>query len=155
METRFIDGGEYVDRQTYISVRDENSQLRERIAKLEAETKLRKKAFPDLYDHAIWQASRIKKLRARLDAAESPVRIARANAEKYLTDMKATTEWMAMQERIKELQAQISTFDCRFAGEYADLSGSHCPIDKPCMRCRNELLQARLDAAYRSLEAKR
>ena len=35
METRFIGGGEYVDRQTYIAVRDENSRLRERIAELE------------------------------------------------------------------------------------------------------------------------
>lgn len=37
METRFIDGGAYVDRQTYIATRDENSRLQERIAELEAE----------------------------------------------------------------------------------------------------------------------
>ena len=37
METRFIEGGEYVDRQTYIETRDENSRLYERIARLEAQ----------------------------------------------------------------------------------------------------------------------
>jgi hypothetical protein len=35
METIFINGGEYVDRQTYIQTRDENSALRERITELE------------------------------------------------------------------------------------------------------------------------
>ena len=35
METRFIDGGEYIDRKTYIETRDENSRLRERIAELQ------------------------------------------------------------------------------------------------------------------------
>lgn len=40
METRFIDGGEYVDRQAYIDMRDENSRLRERITELEANSVL-------------------------------------------------------------------------------------------------------------------
>lgn len=37
METRFIAGGEFVDKATYIETRDKLSRVRERIATLEAE----------------------------------------------------------------------------------------------------------------------
>lgn len=50
METRFIDGGEYVDRATYISARNENSQLREHIAGLEREVERLKKLERMLVD---------------------------------------------------------------------------------------------------------
>ena len=36
METRFIDGGEFVDKATYIETRDKLSRAMERIAQLEA-----------------------------------------------------------------------------------------------------------------------
>ena len=37
METRFIEGGEFVDKATYIETRDKLSSAIERIAKLEAD----------------------------------------------------------------------------------------------------------------------
>jgi len=39
METRFIEGGEFVDKATYIETRDKLSRAIERIAELEAELK--------------------------------------------------------------------------------------------------------------------
>ena len=53
METRFIEGGEYVDRKTYIETRDENSRLRERIEELE---RICKTEFDDLSegDYSEW-----------------------------------------------------------------------------------------------------
>jgi hypothetical protein len=66
METRFIDGGEYVDRQTYIQTRDENSALRERIAELE-----KWKQWAD--EDAIQRNQENQRLRTKLEAAEAEV----------------------------------------------------------------------------------
>lgn len=74
METRFIEGGEYVDRKTYIMVRDENSQLRERIAELENQRDIWcedcKKAWAQR-DGAI---ARYEAAEARLDAIKDIMR---------------------------------------------------------------------------------
>ena len=42
METRFIDGGEFVDKATYIETRDKLSRAIERIAELEAQLRVAK-----------------------------------------------------------------------------------------------------------------
>jgi hypothetical protein len=48
--------------------------------------------------------------------------------------------------RIAELEARVSSLDCRHAGRYYETSGSHCPIDKPCMRCKDERRIAELES---------
>lgn len=52
METRFIDGGEFVDKATYIETRDKLSRAIERIANLEAAlTKIAHRDVPDYTAH--------------------------------------------------------------------------------------------------------
>lgn len=46
-------------------------------------------------------------------------------------------------KHIAQLERSREQLDCRYAGSHWESSGSHCPIDKPCMRCA---MQARLDA---------
>lgn len=48
METRFIDGGEYVDRQSYIRIRDELSKLRETSSWISVEDYMPDEATPVL-----------------------------------------------------------------------------------------------------------
>jgi len=48
METRFIEGGEYVDRQTYIQTRDENTKLKATIEHIRA------KANKQAEDWGLW-----------------------------------------------------------------------------------------------------
>jgi len=48
-------------------------------------------------------------------------------------------------KRVRSLEAQVTGFDCRFAGKWAEMGGSHCPPGKPCQRCE-------LDAAERRAE---
>jgi len=76
-------------------------------------------AVPPLYD-------KIKQLRAD-------------NAKQELT----ITDQM---ETIANLWAQRSEFDCRFTGDVADISGSHCPADAPCLRCQIERLRGQVAA---------
>lgn len=52
--------------------------------------------------------------------------------------------------RLMELRKWRTEQDCRYTmGDFADISGSHCPIDNPCVRCQHEALQSSLDAAER------
>lgn len=47
------------------------------------------------------------------------------------------------EDEIQKLRRQRIEFDCRYTmGNVADLTGSHCPIDRPCLRCQNERLEA-------------
>jgi hypothetical protein len=39
---------------------------------------------------------------------------------------------------VAELERIIEHMDCRIVGKLAEMSGSHCPIDKPCDRCEYE-----------------
>lgn len=49
----------------------------------------------------------------------------------------------AGENEIEKLRRQRIEFDCRYTmGKVADLTGNHCPIDKPCLRCQNERLEA-------------
>lgn len=43
------------------------------------------------------------------------------------------------------LRAERSTMDCRFAGQYWEASGSHCPLDSPCVRCERDRLREEYD----------
>ena len=49
-----------------------------------------------------------------------------------------------LRARVAELEAQIAALDCRLVGRVAELSGSHCPADKPCDRCVAERMIANL-----------
>ena len=50
--------------------------------------------------------------------------------------------------RVAELEGQISAFDCRLVGRVGELSGSHCPADRPCDRCIAERRIEELSHAY-------
>lgn len=65
--------------------------------------------------------------------------------EKELEKAKAvlTAAAEAGENEIEKLRRQRIEFDCRYTmGKVADLTGNHCPIDKPCLRCQNERLEA-------------
>lgn len=48
-----------------------------------------------------------------------------------------------LQGKIAALRAFRVQQDCRFtAGDVADIDGSHCQMDKPCVRCQMERLRA-------------
>ena len=51
-------------------------------------------------------------------------------------------------DQIQALRAQISALDCRLVGRVAELSGSHCPADRPCDRCVAERRIEELSHAY-------
>lgn len=53
------------------------------------------------------------------------------------------------------VRAERDALDCRYAGRYADISGSHCPLDKPCVRCRAEQAEAERDRLRGVVEAAR
>lgn len=48
----------------------------------------------------------------------------------------------ALEAKVSELRAERSEFDCRFAGRHWEASGSHCPTDRPCLRCQRDRLAA-------------
>lgn len=47
-------------------------------------------------------------------------------------------ESIAQSARIRELERRIESMDCRYVGRFAEISGSHCPLDEPCDRCQAE-----------------
>ena len=47
--------------------------------------------------------------------------------------------------RVKELEAMVESMDCCLVGRVGEMSGSHCPSDKPCDRCVAERRIAKLD----------
>ena len=49
--------------------------------------------------------------------------------------------------RVKELEAMVESMDCRLVGRVGELSGSHCPLEKPCDRCVAERRVAELTNA--------
>lgn len=47
-----------------------------------------------------------------------------------------------MAQRINELERRETTeYDCRMVGRVAEMSGSHCSPDTPCLRCQVERLE--------------
>jgi len=44
---------------------------------------------------------------------------------------------------VDALERERAKLDCRYAGRYAEASGSHCPLNAPCLRCRLERPQDR------------
>lgn len=41
--------------------------------------------------------------------------------------------------RVNELRRELPQYDCRrTGGPVSDISGRHCPLDKPCLTCRLE-----------------
>ena len=78
----------------------------------------------------------------------------------------ALIEWEDMRKDLavlraenERLHARLSALDCRYAGGgLADMTGSHCPIERPCQRCANERLKTLLknllafnDLAFRGI----
>ena len=51
-------------------------------------------------------------------------------------------------DQIQALRAQIESLDCRLVGRVGELSGSHCPADRPCDRCIAERRIEELSHAY-------
>ncbi len=61
---------------------------------------------------------------------------------------------VAAEARCHDLERQRTEHDCRFVGQYAEMSGSHCPPGEPCQRCELEAAEARvreLEAALREI----
>jgi chromosome segregation ATPase len=49
----------------------------------------------------------------------------------------------ASNAEVERLRRHRTELDCRYTmGDVADLSGSHCPPDEPCLRCKVERLTA-------------
>ena len=85
METRFIDGGEFVDKATYIETRGGLRKALERIAKLEADKCAWEACAQGHYEALSKANKRIAKLEAALPVAHRAALIAarqrRANSE--------------------------------------------------------------------------
>ena len=45
---------------------------------------------------------------------------------------------LAWKDQAMLAQSINSSMDCRFAGRWAEMSGSHCPAERPCARCTAE-----------------
>jgi hypothetical protein len=59
------------------------------------------------------------------------------------------------QAEVERLQRQREGFDCRYAGEYAETSGKHCPIGDPCQRCRLDRAEAEVERLTAEAERER
>lgn len=68
------------------------------------------------------------------------------DAEIEKSEKRRCVETVQLVSRIASLESEIARLrrwrceqDCRFTmGDVADISGSHCPLDKPCARCEGE-----------------
>lgn len=67
------------------------------------------------------------------------IAILRADVENLRADRDRLTS------ELSAIRAERSTFDCRYAGQYWEASGSHCPIDRPCVRCQRDRLRDEYD----------
>ena len=52
---------------------------------------------------------------------------------------------LASRDRVAKLERQRESFDCQYAGQYAEMSGSHCPVSDSCQRCRLERAEAEVE----------
>lgn len=52
---------------------------------------------------------------------------------------------------MSDYQRRLERTDCRNAGPFYEMSGSHCPPDKPCDRCLWEREEARLRKALEQI----
>lgn len=50
----------------------------------------------------------------------------------------------AAQRERDEAWRSRERLDCRFAGRFVEMSGSHCPLENPCVRCQAESAEAAL-----------
>jgi len=58
-----------------------------------------------------------------------------------------------LRDRVAALERSRSALDCRYAKQYAETSGSHCPLNKPCERCQRDQRIAALEAENATLAA--
>lgn len=50
-----------------------------------------------------------------------------------------------LEREIESLKRQRPQYDCKYSGgDWADISGSHCPLDNPCLTCKHDRLIDRL-----------
>jgi hypothetical protein len=76
--------------------------------------------------HTHCEELNIENLRANLEEAEKSEELLKAE--------------------VQRLRAERTQYDCRYTpGPVADLTGSHCPMDEPCLRCQNERLTERVN----------
>lgn len=63
-----------------------------------------------------------------------------------------SSEYARQLNKLHELKKWRVEQDCRYTmGNVADISGSHCPLDRPCERCKNESLQDKLKTDIKDL----
>ena len=79
-----------------------------------------------------------------LSSAESPS-VIRAERDRLRAELDEATKLKMRAQTIN------SSMDCRFAGQWAEMSGSHCPAERPCDRCTAERELADRDARIEAL----
>lgn len=102
----------------------------------------------DAASHYAGRACHESEWAAKLAAAEAKVA---ALVSKALAAVRGQE---AAEARARDLERQRTEADCRFAGRYAEMSGSHCPIGDPCQRCQLAAAEARvaeLEAALKEI----
>ena len=118
-----LTGSPYAPRfkeQAYVA---EINQLLARVAELEIQNL-------GLSEQAIKDRREAGELRARV--AELEAQVAEIPDLLLIAHMQGAEQ---AKDQIQALRAQIESLDCRLVGRVAELSGSHCPADKPCDRC--------------------
>lgn len=70
-----------------------------------------------------------------------------AEIERLTTENNALRAWLlGMTEDFAKSKARLSALDCREVGTVGEVGGSHCPSEKPCLRCRYERRVERVSA---------
>jgi hypothetical protein len=67
--------------------------------------------------------------------------------------LEAETDIVWLRAEVGRLQRQRERLDCRYAGQYAEMSGRHCPIGDPCQRCRLERAEVEVERLREALQA--
>lgn len=100
-------------------------------------------------DKTITNQREVARIKAAAAEAREPLQdepcpeLAREMREAHKRKAARTAAAEVGENEIEKLRRQRIGFDCRYTmGNVADLTGSHCPIDKPCLRCQNERLEA-------------
>ena len=74
-------------------------------------------------------------------------------ADKALAALDALTRELAVSKsEAMGYKSRLERTDCRNAGPFKELSGSHCPLGKPCDRCQWEREEAAQAARIAKLE---
>lgn len=83
-------------------------------------------------------------------------------APTWSTRERRHAEWLLFARQLERELAQVreerdrarrgrEELDCRFAGPFAELSGSHCPLNRRCQRCQLEAVTEERNQALAAL----